>query len=323
MKDLLSIFYFLFAFLLTTGGFYYFVLADRRIEKRLHYYLDINKKYKSMKKKKQRTPRASGSLKSLNEFIKGKLTDEDQEKIEQILKSAGLTMGAEEYIMMRLFLMFIVGGIAYFIFGNILILIPGGIIGYISPRIWLDKKRKRRIQSFNEGLPDMITTIIGSLRSGYSFSQAMKTVSEECESPVKEEITILLKEMSYGIAMEEALNSLNERMPSNDLELMIQAILIQRQVGGNLSNVLEIIVKTIRERNNLERQVQALTSQGRLSGRVIGVLPVVLGLVIYFINPEYMVDFFQNTLGRIAMLVGVIFGVIGFVMINKLTKIEV
>lgn len=323
MEDLLTLFYFIFAFLLTIGLLYYFILADRRIERRLNYYLDINKKYKSLKKKKERPKEETSGLKSINEFIRGKLSDEDQEKIEQILKSAGVTIGAEEYIMMRWFFAAIIGGIAYFIVGNILILLIGGIAGYISPRIWINNKRKKRIQSFNEGLPDMITTIIGSLRSGYSFSQAMKTVSEECESPIKEEIIILLKEMSYGVAMEEALGSLNQRMPSNDLELMIQAILIQRQVGGNLSNVLEIIVKTIRERNKLERQVQTLTAQGRLSGRVIGVLPVILGLVIYFINPEYMTAFFSNTLGRVAMGVGAVFGIIGYMMINKLTKIEV
>jgi tight adherence protein B len=169
----------------------------------------------------------------------------------------------------------------------------------------------------------MISTIIGSLRAGYSFPQALKTVSEECESPVREEVILLLKEMSYGVTVEEALNNLNKRMPSNDLEIMIQAILIQRLVGGNLSTVLEIIVKTIRERNTLERQVQTLTSQGRLSGRVIGLLPVVIGLMIYLINPEYMVSFFTNIIGKILIAIGVMFGAIGFILINKLTKIEV
>jgi tight adherence protein B len=323
MEDLLTLFYFAFAFLLASGLLYYFILADRRVERRLNYYLDINKKYKSLKRKKERPKEEGRSLKSITEFIRGKLSDEDQERIEQVLKSAGVAIGAEEYVMLRWFLAVIVGGISYFIVGNIIIFIIGGVIGYMSPRIWISNKRKKRILSFNEGLPDMITTIIGSLRSGYSFSQAMKTVSEECESPIKEEIIVLLKEMSYGVTMEEALGSLNQRMPSNDLELMIQAILIQRQVGGNLSNVLEIIVKTIRERNKLERQVETLTAQGRLSGRVIGVLPVILGFVIYIINPEYMTAFFSNGLGRIAIGVGVLFGMLGFAMINKLTKIEV
>ncbi|MBK5242838.1 MAG: type II secretion system F family protein [Clostridium sp.] len=124
----------------------------------------------------------------------------------------------------------------------------------------------------------------------------MKTVSEDCEAPINEEILILLKELNYGITMEEALNNLNARMPSVELEIMIQATLIQRQAGGNLSNILEIIVQTIRERNKLDRQVRTLTTQGRLSGKVIGGLPIVLGFILYLFDPENMTDFFGNFL---------------------------
>ena len=325
MKEILILCYFIFMFLLTLGVVYYFVFRDRIVERRINYYLDINKKYKSLKKKKNKNKlkEDSNGIKSISEFIRGKLSNTQQEKIDQLLKSAGVELNSEEYVMLRWFLAFIIAGIIYLISGNIILAIPSGIVGYISPKVWLNRKKGKRIQSFNEGLPDMISTIIGSLKAGYSFPQAMKTVSEESESPVREEIILLLKEMSYGVTVEEALNNLNKRMPSNDLEIMVQAILIQRLVGGNLSMVLEIIVNTIRERYTLERQVQALTSQGRLSGRVIGALPVVLGFFIYLINPEYMVAFFANTIGKILMAIGVVFGVIGFILINKLTKIEV
>lgn len=323
MKEMVVLFYFIFMFLLTLGVVYYFVFRDQRVQRRINYYLDINKKYKSLKKKKTKSKENVNKIKSIGELIRGKLSDSKQEKIDQLLKSAGVELSAEEYVLLRWFLAIIVLGIIYLFSGNMILAIPSGFAGYISPKMWLNKKIAKRIQSFNESLSDMISTIIGSLRAGYSFPQALKTVSEECESPVKEEITLLLKEMSYGVTVEEALNNLNKRMPSNDLEIMIQAILIQRLVGGNLSTVLETIVKTIRERNALERQVRTLTSQGRLSGRVIGILPVVIGFVIYLINPEYMVAFFGNTIGRIAIAVGILFGVIGFILINKLTKIEV
>lgn len=323
MRETLILFYFIFMFLLTLGVIYYFVFRDQRIQRRINYYLDINKKYKRLKKKKEKNKEDFSKIKNLNEFIRGKLSDSKQEKIEQLLKSAGSEMNPEKYVLLKWFFTIILAGIIYLLTGNILASVPGGILGYAAPNMWLKNKIKKRIQKFNEGLPDMISTIIGSLRAGYSFPQALKTVSEECESPVKEEITILLKEMSYGVTVEEALNNLNKRMPSGDLEIMIQAILIQRLVGGNLSTVLETIVKTIRERNTLERQVQTLTTQGRLSGRVIGVLPVVIGFVIYLINPEYMVSFFENTIGKILISVGVVFGIIGFILINKLTKIEV
>jgi tight adherence protein B len=323
MKETLTLFYFVFMFLLTLGVVYYFVFRDQRVQRRINYYLDINKKYKSLKKKKGKSKENSSRVKDISQFIRGKLSDTKQEKIDQLLKSAGAEMSPEEYVLLRWFLAIITTGIIYLVSGSMILSVPGGFAGYSFPPIWIKRKIAKRIQSFNEGLPDMISTIIGSLKAGYSFPQALKTVSEECESPVKEEVTILLKEMSYGVSVEEALNNLYKRMPSNDLEIMIQAILIQRLVGGNLSTVLETIVKTIRERYTLERQVQALTSQGRLSGRVIGVLPVVIGFVIYLINPEYMVAFFANIIGKILIAVGVLFGIIGFILINKLTKIEV
>jgi tight adherence protein B len=323
MREVILLLYFLCSFLFITGIFYYFVLFDKRVERRLKYYLEIDKKYKGLKRKQEKEKLETPKISSINEFIRGRMSDESQRKIEQMLKSAGIELVAEQFIMIQMFVVVFLGLTAWPIFGNLLFFIPGGIIGYISPKLWVNKKRKKRIQSFNDGLPDMINTIIGSLRSGYSFAQAMKTVSEECESPIKEEITVLLKEMSYGVPIEEALNNLNQRMTSGDLEIMIQAILIQRQVGGNLSMILEIIVKTIRERNQLERQVQALTAQGRLSGKIIGALPVVIALGIYLINPEFMKSFFDHILGKISMAIGVILGMLGFYFINKITKIEV
>jgi tight adherence protein B len=259
----------------------------------------------------------------MNEAIREKLSNINMEKTELMLKSSGLELSAEEFVMLRWFLTVVTGGVFFFLFNNIILLLVGGALGYIAPKSWVKRKIKQRIEKFNLGLPDMISTIIGSLRSGYSFAQAFKTVVEECDAPVKDEIGLLLKEMNYGITMEDALNNLNLRMPSSDLELMIQAVLIQRQVGGNLAGVLEIILGTIRDRNRIQRNVRTLTSQGRLSGRVIGLLPLVLGLVIFLINPEYISILFSSPIGILIISIGLVSGIIGFILINKLTKIEV
>lgn len=323
MMEIVLLFFFLFCFLLIAGIMFFFILLDRKMEKRINYYFEISKSLKDRKTKKEQLKLYGSSLKRMNEALKDKLSGIDQEKNEQMLKSAGVGYSPEDYMMLRWFLTAIVGGGLYFLTNNIIFIIPGGIIGYLSPKLWLKRKIKLRMEKFNEGLPDMITTIVGSLRSGYSFSQALKTVAEECESPIKEEVTLMLKEMNYGIPMEEALYNLSGRMPSNDLEMLIQSVLIQRQVGGNLANVLDIIVKTIRDRNRIQRQVHTLTSQGRLSGKVIGFLPVGLGGMIFLINPEYINALFSNALGVAVISAGVISGVIGFVLIHKLTKIEV
>lgn len=327
MKEIVIILWFICIFMFITGIFYYFFLLDKNFEKRVNYYLDIDKKYKNFKEKKVKVNKDRNLLKICNELIRkrlsGQLASEKKQKLNKMIMSAGVTLKPEEYIMIRVFLGVVLGSVFYFISTKILLLIVGAIVGYIYPKIWFKKKVKKRIEKFNSGLPDMINTLIGSLRSGYSFTQAMKTVSEDCEAPINEEILILLKELNYGITMEEALNNLNTRMPSVELEIMIQATLIQRQAGGNLSNILEIIVQTIRERNKLDRQVRTLTAQGRLSGKVIGGLPIALGFILYLFDPKNMTDFFGNFIGKIAISIGVISAIIGYIIINKITKIEV
>lgn len=169
----------------------------------------------------------------------------------------------------------------------------------------------------------MVTTIVGSLRAGFSFPQALKTVAEEAESPVRDEIDIVIKEMQYGSTLDNALEELKERMPSEDLDLMIQAILIQKQVGGNLATILDTIIQTIRDRNKIQRQILTLTAQGRLSGVIIGALPIVLAIVLYLIEPSYIGTLFTHPLGIGMMILGVVFGIVGFIMIRKMTTIEV
>jgi tight adherence protein B len=309
---------------------YIYILKDKEIQNRMNYYLDIENRYKINKErngKKQKADNFKEFLKNSNENIRGLLKKglpgKDQKKINQKLVAAGVTIKPEEFLMAKVFFATIAGFIFYLVFGYLIVVPFGLAIGFCLPEIWLSKKRRDRIQKFNDGLADMLTTIIGSLKAGYSFSQALKTVSEESESPIKEEIKTLLNELNYGITMDEALYNLKDRMPSTDLELMIHSVLIQRQIGGNLSIILEVIVNTIRERKKLERQVRTLTAQGRLSGRIIAFLPVALGLVFYLINRKYMVEFFSNVVGQIALATGVLLTFIGFYVINRITKIEV
>lgn len=323
MIEIMLFLCFISSFMLVFSILYYFILRDKRVEKRLNYYLDINKKYKKANGKENKEKFKLVNLKSIKELLNNSLTDKSNDKIQHALRSAGVQMDNEEYIVLVIISTVFFGLAAGLILGHLLLIIPGAVIGYFIPRIWINIKRERRIRAFNDALPDMIMTIVGSLRAGYSFVQAMKTVAEESESPVREEVTIFLKETSYGITMQDALNNLKSRMSSKDLELMIQAILIQRQVGGNLSMVLEIIVKTIRERNEIDRHVRSLTAQGKLSGKVVGLLPVAIFVILSLINPEYMAPFFDGILGKVLLGAGVVMEIIGFIIMNKLAKIEV
>lgn len=327
MGNIISILLFISIFLMVNALLYIYMLKDKEIEKRMNYYLNIEDRYKMRNDKKVKSDNFKGFLKNSNEgireIIKKGVPGKDQKKIIQKLAAAGVTMKPEEFLMSKVFFAVFGGFLFYLVFGIAIIAPIGMVLGFFLPEVWLSNKRRRRIEKFNDGLSDMITTIIGSLKAGYSFSQALKTVAEESEAPVKEEIQTLLNELNYGINMEEALNNLKDRMPSTDLELLVHSVMIQRQIGGNLSIILEVIVNTIRERKKLERQVRTLTAQGRLSGRIIAALPVVLGVAFFLINRSYMMQFFTNIYGQIALAVGICLTVLGFIVINQITKIEV
>ncbi|MCM3574272.1 type II secretion system F family protein [Mesobacillus subterraneus] len=306
-------------FLLFYSIFHRIFLSDKRLEKRIEKYLassgtKLDRKqydlmvYYQMTKQKVR---------------KNMLTKEKNSKLETVLRRSGLPLKPEEYILFKWLAAGVTGFLMLLVSGNMLLMVVGFFIGFLLPGWYVKKKIKERIVKFNEGLPDMISTIVGSLRAGFSFQQALKTVIEEAGSPIKEEMDSVIKEMQYGASLEDSLNELKERMPSEDLDLMIQAILIQRQVGGNLATVLDKIVQTIRERTKIHRQISSLTAQGRLSGIVIGLLPIILAFVLYLIEPEYIGTLFRHPIGIALTVAGIFSGIIGFVLIRKITAVEV
>ena len=307
-------------FLVFAELFDLFMFSNRRIEKRIRYYLKAH----SQKPLPRKKFNLLVQMQLYNQKLRNQMSfAKDNEKLEQILQRAGIPLKPEEYILFQWMATLLMGGVLYLISGKVFFFLVGGTLGFATPRWWVRQKQQKRMVKFNNGLPDMITIIIGSLRAGFSFPQALKSVVEESDAPVREEIELVLKELQYGNSIEDALHHLYERMPSGDLELMIQAILIQRQVGGNLATVLDTIVNTIRERNAIQRQVLTLTAQGRLSGTIIGLLPIVLGLFIYLMSPDYIGTLFTHSIGIILLGVGIFFGIIGFIFVRKLTRIEV
>jgi tight adherence protein B len=315
----ISALFMLSAFLLFYSIFQRILLSNKRLEKRIEKYLaspgtKLDRKqydlmvYYQMTKQKVR---------------KNMLTKEKNSKLETLLRRSGLPLKPEEYILFKWLAAGISGVLLLLVSGNIILMIPGFLLGLLFPRWYVKKKIKERVVRFNDGLPDMISTIVGSLRAGFSFQQALKAVTEEAGSPIKEEMESVLKEMQYGASLEDSLNDLKNRMPSEDLDLMIQAILIQRQVGGNLATVLDKIVQTIRERTKIHRQISSLTAQGRLSGIVIGLLPIILAFVLYLIEPEYIGTLFNHPVGIALIAAGLVSGTIGFFLIRKITSVEV
>ncbi|HEY0605878.1 MAG TPA: type II secretion system F family protein [Herpetosiphonaceae bacterium] len=172
-------------------------------------------------------------------------------------------------------------------------LIFGAVIGSFLPDLYVKRRSKKRIKKFNNSLADTIAMLASSLRSGYSLLQSMDLVSKEGAGPVASEFRRVVQEVGLGLSTETALANLLRRVPSDDLDLMITAINIQHEVGGNLAQILESIAHTIRERVRIKGEIQTLTAQGRISGYVITGLPVGLAIFLSVINPGYMAPMFR------------------------------
>jgi tight adherence protein B len=297
-----------------------FFFQKQQMTKRLEHFIHNE----SPEPKAEKEMRRIVDLSTAREKVRKRLKSKDKNNsIEMMLQRAGIPLKSEEYVMFQWISVIFFALFFYLIKSWILMLMIGGIVGYLVPKVIVRSRQKKRLQQFNEYLPEMISTVVNALRAGFSFFQALRSVMEESPSPAKEELDIVLKEMQYGATVEESLNRMKERMPSNDLDLMIQAILIQRQVGGNLAVVLEKIVHTIRERIKIQGQIKTLTAQGKLSGMVIASLPVGLAGMLYLVNPSFILVLFTNPIGLIMLAVGGCSMLLGFFFIMKITNIEV
>jgi tight adherence protein B len=198
-----------------------------------------------------------------------------------------------------------------------------GTIGWYLPILFVKSKKKKRIKLLNDQLGDAISLISNSLKAGYSFFQAIDATSTEMSGSIAEEFAQVKKEINLGLSTEYALENLVKRVESDDLELMITAILIQRQVGGNLAEILDNISETIRERIRIKGEVKTLTAQGRMSGLIISILPPAMGVVLALINPKHIGVLFTSKLGLMMVGISIIMELLGIYFINQIVKIEV
>jgi tight adherence protein B len=205
--------------------------------------------------------------------------------------------------------------------------LAGALVCSFIPNIYVAIRARRRVAAFNNQLGDTINMLANSLRSGYSLLQSMDLVSREAPPPVSQEFRRVVQEVGLGLTTEQALANLLRRVPSDDLDLMITAVNIQHEVGGNLAQILETIGHTIRERVRIKGEIRVLTAQGRISGYVITGLPLFLAVVISVINPDYMAPIFTFGLPPEAWcclpVTSLIMMGLGFWAIMKIVDIEV
>jgi tight adherence protein B len=215
-------------------------------------------------------------------------------------------------------------------FQNVVALIVFFLLGLYAPRFYLKYRQGKRVKAFANQLPDTITLLANSLRAGSSFLQGIELVTREARPPISEEFERVVREMQLGMALQPALNNLVRRVASEDLELMVTAIQIQSQVGGNLATVLDTIAHTIRERIRIQGEIQTLTAMQRYSGYVITLLPVGLAGILFLISPTYISVMLEKPpemlglpLGIVFFIVGLISMGIGYLLIRRIVDIKV
>jgi tight adherence protein B len=247
-------------------------------------------------------------------------------RISQSLARADMKFKVGEYFALIFMSVMIVGALAWLLGGrNIISFGIGAVLGYIAPGIYVRQQQSRRLNRFNDQLSDMLNLMVNGLRAGYSTLQAMEAVSKELPAPICDEFRRVVQEMQIGIPMDAALNNLLRRIPSDDLDFVITAVNVQREVGGNLSEILDTISFTIRERVKIKGEVRVITSQVRASGTILALIPVFLTVVLWFLNPQYLMSFMDAgplcAIGSAALVIFLIS--LGYFIMMRIAAIEV
>lgn len=197
------------------------------------------------------------------------------------------------------------------------------IVFGVLPLVWLIMRRRRRMRKFGAQLPDALELISRALRAGHSLAAGMDLVREEMAAPISIEFGRVFEEQNLGIPLDEALRSMIDRMPNLDLKFFVTAVVLQKQTGGDLAEILDKIGHLIRERFKIWGQVQALTGEGRLSGIVLLALPPLLFLAVYYLNPDYSMMLFRDPMGQQMLAGAVVLQIVGALVIKKIVSIKV
>ena len=314
---------------LTTVGLIFLVLGIERLVRRDRSALDKRlRRYGGrayqLTEEEQRKAASVQVTQMLAKKVEASLTGRTfAASLQTDLARANLKLTVGEFIMLQVAATAAIGVAAWLISGTVLVGSVFAVVGWFIPKIWLGRRQAARLKAFNNQLADTIGLMSNSLRSGLSLVQAMEMISREAEPPISDEFQRVVREIGLGVGPQEALLHLVRRVHSDDLDLLVVAILVQFEIGGNLSRILDSIAGTIRERVKLHGEIRTMSAQGRMAGMVLSGMPVAIGGLLMLIAPSYMGKLF--TPGPWLVLpVGAFIGiVIGSLTIRKLVAIEV
>ena len=245
------------------------------------------------------------------------------ERLDAELEAAGVSIRSGEFVVVSVVAFLVGGAIGAAILGNPIL---AGVVGAVcgaAPTLALRMALKRRTEKMREQLPDVLTIMASSLRAGHSFMQALDTVAREIPAPAAGEFQRVVAEIRLGRPTDDALEALSERVGSGDFKWAVLAVNIQREVGGNLAEILDNVADTLRERAQMRRQIRVLTAEGRLSAWVLTLMPIAIGGYMFIVNPEYIGLLFTTKMGLIMLIGAGILLVAGILWMRKIVNIDV
>jgi tight adherence protein B len=243
-------------------------------------------------------------------------------RVEDKLEQADLPLRPPEAIFFYAAGLFVVFAASFLLLAPMMALILT-VVAAIAPFLWLEFRRKRRLRRFERQLPDTLNLLAGSMRAGFSFAQGLEAVADEAVEPSRRELQRVFTESRLGRPIEDSLEESANRMQSVDLMWAVMAIRIQREVGGNLAELLDTVSRTMTQREQLKGEILSLTAEGRMSAWVLGIFPPAFAVVLYVIQPDYMGLLFSSTLGIMAVGVSAVMACFGFFWLRKIMTIEV
>ena len=244
------------------------------------------------------------------------------QKLADELYVGGIALRAGEFVAIWIIAAVGLPVLLLFLGANILVCTATALVGAAAPIAYVKYKRRKKLQKIDRQLVDAIALISNSLRAGLSFQAAMQCIADEMEEPISKEFGRVCREVALGMTLENSFAKLLARTGNKDLELVCNAVLIQRQIGGNLAEVLDNISGTIAERIRMRGEIKALTASGTLSGYIIGALPIFLLIMMMFLNPGYVDMFFTTTIGYLLLGVSAVLETVGFLIVRKIVNIK-
>ena len=292
---------------------------NREIEQRLEQFAGPEKR---AREEKEDRPRRSPLADSLNKALAGRSFAEG---LSTQLARADIKLTVGEFLALQVIMIVAGGAVGWLLASDsIVFILLSAVFGFFVPRFFIGVAQRRRLSAFNNQLSDFLNLMVNGLRAGYSATQAMEAVASELPPPLSTEVGRVVQEMQLGLTMEQALANIVRRVKSDDLDLIVTAMNVQREVGGNLAEILETISHTIRERVRIKGEINVLTAQGRITMYVIVALPIAITLFLYVINRQYISSLFNSgPCGWIMVVCSALMVTAGYFTIRRIVSIEV